>query len=121
MIIRRELVDLPVHAVGLTVIADIHQQVEIFAAHRFADDTFRFAGTETRDAGFDDKRVFMIAKVRRVIRVLVSVLSAPVDQIGIDFASHLTASDERDDAECADRHVFKDAFTAGCNHFNLLS
>ena len=68
VIIRWHVVDLPTYFVRQTVVTDIHQKIDIFAANRFIQNTFGLAGSETRTYRINNIRIlFIICKMNRGI------------------------------------------------------
>ncbi len=104
--------------VGLAVVADIHHDVEVHAAHRLFEDAFCLTGSEPRNFAVHDVCRALISCKSKTVLVLTLALHAPLGEVSVDFFAELTAARKRNKPERSYRDAVENAlFTfSGCFH-----
>ena len=107
MIIRRHAVGISCQFVSQTVVADVHENVNIVAPDRFPDNSFGFTGTETGYGGFDQVGVAFITIEGDGGSVGMLTFFPPFYQIFVDLFSGLGKAVHGDDSQAADGKRFQ--------------
>ena len=92
MVIRGHSVGITADGIGETVIAHVHQNVNIIPPDRFIQHSFGLSGAETGNLGMDDKRIpFIVLKAKTQLLRHIALFS-PLDDPAVDFFTQGSAA-----------------------------
>ena len=97
MIVRRHVVQMTVHCIGQTVVADIDHDKKIFSADRFAQNAFCLTRTETRAAVLYEIIFAFIGCEKCGIYIFFKGFLAKSDNMVVDLLPKSFAALERGD------------------------
>ena len=121
MVIGRHVIRLTEHAIGLAVIYNIYEKVEIHTANGLLHDTLSFAGAEAGEIHVHDIGGTLIACKGKTVLVLALAFCAPLRQKIINFLSHILTAGYGNQAQRTYRNRFQISLVMLFNllHFTL--
>ena len=105
MIIRGHGHFLPIHVVMHVMRANIHKDIQIHAAHAFAQHRLALARAKARAVGLYQKSIAVQSGAGIVFFVLKLLQAVPFEQPLVDFFSDFLTARHGDNAKRADRHA----------------
>ena len=118
MIVRRHVVVVAEHPVGLAEVDNVDKDIQVHAAHGVGKNTLAFAGTETGELGFHDIGVALVIIVGGVVLVLSRPFRTPVDKIAVNLFGHFLFACHGDQSQLSYGKAFKIAFVVSSDWFH---
>ena len=106
MLVRRHIARLIRNIIGKTVVADIHQNVEVVTTYRVKQCGLALTGAETCGLDRDQIAVLHIILCGRMITKLMTAVLAPFDQLLVHLVAKLFGTVKYDQTQTAHRHYF---------------
>ena len=119
MIIGRHVVVKTEHTIGLAVVDNVNEDVQIHSADRLVKDALSLAGPETRNLGVYDISGALIACECGAVFMFVLALGAPLFQIVVNFSPHFFTTGNGNEAELTKRSIVEDQFVVFLIRFHL--
>ena len=118
MIVRRHVVVVAEHPVGLAEVDNVDKDIQVHAAHGVGKNTLAFAGTETGELGFHDIGVTLVIVVGGVVLVLSRPFRTPVDKVAVNLFGHFLFACYGNQSQLSYGKAFKITFVVSSDWFH---